>query len=71
MGSTKVDSPIKRRGAYQQVPHNWAAPPPGTGTVPVCTQCGIRKSRAGGEDASCSGKPKPVYPTTHDYNPID
>lgn len=50
--------------------HEWTAPPPGAGTLPVCLHCG---QRAAGyiKDAPCRRNNGPTDPQpVTDYDPI-
>lgn len=56
--------------AHTIVPHSWVKPPPGTGTIRVCSRCGIRENRAN-PNASCPGKPVPHVVVKSDYDPYE
>jgi hypothetical protein len=57
-------------GAHLAHNHAWGEPPPGSGTMEVCRQCGEKKTVFTGR-AECVGRPATgIAETTHDYDPI-
>jgi hypothetical protein len=57
-------------GAHVSNNHSWGSPPPGSGTLMVCTQCGEKKTHFT-DRAECVGRPATgLAETVHDYDPI-
>ena len=64
------NSGVAPGGANRSNNHTWGNPPPGSGTMQVCTQCGEKKTSYT-DRAECVGRPATgIAETIHDYDPI-